>query len=153
MKSRFLLVSLLLVAAAAPAGEVYKTTDPQGRPVYTDKPPTLPAQRMHVESSTTDVVEAKQRYEEQMKRLTEADQASSAAATQAEEARNNAETSAADRAKRCQDARDRYQSYMTAQKLYVTDEAGGERRYLSDAEIDAARANAKKMMDDFCGGQ
>jgi len=152
MKLPFILVTLML-AAAASAGDVYKTTDQQGRPVYTDKPPTLPAQRMHVESSTTDVVEAKQRYDEQMKRLAESDRAGTDAAAQAADERSAAETSAGDRAKRCQDARDRYQSYMTAQKLYVTDDSGGERRYLSAEEIDTARANAKKMMDDFCGGQ
>ncbi len=152
MKLPFILVTLML-AAAASAGDVYRTTDQQGRPVYTDKPPTLPAQRMHVESSTTDVVEAKQRYDEQMKRLAESDRADSDKAAQAADERSAAETSAGDRAKRCQDARDRYQSYMTAQKLYVTDDSGGERRYLSAEEIDTARANAKKMMDDFCGGQ
>lgn len=152
MKLPFILVTLML-AAVASAGDVYKTTDQQGRPVYTDKPPTLPAQRMHVESSTTDVVDAKQRYDEQMKRLSESDRAGTDAAAQAADERSAAETSAGDRAKRCQDARDRYQSYMTAQKLYVTDDSGGERRYLSAEEIDTARANAKKMMDDFCGGQ
>ena len=55
-------------------------------------------------------------------------------------------------AKRCADARTRYQAVMSSYRLY---EQGpdGERRYLDSAEIDAARADAKKVMDEFCGGQ
>ena len=38
---------------------------------------------------------------------------------------------------------------MTSQRLYET-EPDGERRYLSDAELDAARASAKASMDVLC---
>jgi hypothetical protein len=38
---------------------------------------------------------------------------------------------------------------MNAQRLYE-DADGGERRYLTDAELDAAREDAKKVMDEFC---
>ena len=41
---------------------------------------------------------------------------------------------------------------MDARRLYEDDASGG-RRYLTSPEIDAARANAKQVMDEFCGGQ
>jgi hypothetical protein len=59
---------------------------------------------------------------------------------------------AEDKAKRCTDARQRYQTMMDSQKLYEQD-PNGERRYLDSAEIDAARANAKQVMDEFCSGK
>ncbi len=41
---------------------------------------------------------------------------------------------------------------MNAQRLYEPGESEGERRYLDDDEITAARDNAKKTMDEFCAG-
>jgi hypothetical protein len=47
----------------------------------------------------------------------------------------------------------RYQSYMNAQRLYEPGAKEGDRRYLSSAEIDAAREVAKKSMDASCAEQ
>jgi hypothetical protein len=74
-----------------------------------------------------------------------------AGAKVADSAKANAMT-AEDKAKRCTDARQRYQALMDAQRLFEQDPSG-ERRYLDSAEIDAARANAKQVMDEFCSGQ
>ncbi len=41
---------------------------------------------------------------------------------------------------------------MSSYRLYE-EGPDGERRYLTSEEIDTARANAKKMMDEFCGAQ
>ena len=144
--------TLLAVATGALASEVFKTTDPEGRPVYTDKPATLPAERLNVQSSSTDVLGVQERYDAQMKRYSEADQAQSAAAQKAAGQRKATELSAEDRAKRCTESRQRYESYMNARRLYAPGDAEGDRRYLSDAEIDEARANAKRTMDEFCSG-
>jgi hypothetical protein len=153
MKALLTAATLLLAAAGAHAGEVYKSTDAQGRPVYTDKPPSLPAERLNVHSATTDVVEVQKRYESQMKQYGAADQAEADAAKKAADARKAQEMTAEDRAKRCIEARQRYESYMNARRLYEPGTAEGERRYLDSAEIDAARANAKQAMDDLCSGQ
>lgn len=153
MKAILTVATLLLAAAGAHAGEVYKSTDAQGRPIYTDKPPTLPAQKLNVQTSTTDLVEVQRRYEAQMKQYAGADQAQAEAAKKAADARKAQEMTAEDRAKRCIDARQRYESYMNARRLYEPGSAEGDRRYLDDAEIDAARANARQSMDELCGGQ
>lgn len=142
---------VLGLAATAQAGEVFITKDAQGNPVYTDKPESLPAQKIDVATNQKGVVEAQPRatpgqdpYAAQLKAYDEADK-------KAADAKQAAESTAADKAKRCQDARTQYQNVMNARRLYEDDEKGG-RRYLDSAEIDAARADAKKVMDEFCSG-
>jgi hypothetical protein len=153
MRALVVVATLLMAAAGTHAGEVYKSTDAQGRPIYTDKPPTLPAQKLNVQSATTDVVEVQQRYEAEMKQYGAADQAAADATKKAADARKAQEMTAEDRAKRCIEARQRYESYMNARRLYEPGSTEGERRYLDSAEIDAARANAKQTMDELCGGR
>ncbi len=48
----------------ASAGEVFITKDAQGHPIYTDRPESLPAERVNVASKSTDVVDVKQRYDQ-----------------------------------------------------------------------------------------
>jgi hypothetical protein len=152
MKPTVMVVGLLLLATVAQASEVYRTTDSQGRPIYTDKPQSLPAERIGVKTSNADPAEAQRRHDEEMKQLADAEATAAAAAAKSADAQKARELSAEDRAKRCQDARQRYESYLNARRLYEPGSAEGERRYLSDAEIDAARADAKRLMDEFCSG-
>ena len=56
MKPTLTLLVAMLVAGGAQASDVFKTTDSAGRPVYTDRPATLPAQRLDVRTQTTDEV-------------------------------------------------------------------------------------------------
>ena len=149
----FVFVAALGLAASAHPGEVFVTKDAQGRPVYTDKPDCLPAEKINISTKQTDTVEVQGRYEQQMKGYAEADKASAEASKKTSDTRKVAELSAEDKAKRCQEARQNYQNVMNARRLYEPGENEGERRYLDSAEIDAARANARKVMDDFCSGQ
>lgn len=145
------LAALLNLTTAA--AEVFVTKDAQGRPIYTDRPEQLPAQKMNVASKRTDVVDVQNRYEQQQKANEAANQAAADAATQAAASRQAVQTTAADKAKRCTEARDRYALVMTSQRLYEQGATPAERRYLSAEETDAARANAKRLMDEFCAGQ
>ncbi|HET7203860.1 MAG TPA: DUF4124 domain-containing protein [Steroidobacteraceae bacterium] len=142
-----------LLCATASASEVFMTRDAQGRPVYTDRPESLPAQKLNVATQQTDVVEAQTRYQQEMARYQQADKAAAEAARKSADTRQAAELSAADKAKRCQDARQRYQNLMNARRIYEPGSTPEERRYLDSAEIDATRADAKKVMDEFCAGQ
>lgn len=54
------------------------------------------------------------------------------------------------RAEECKKARDTYQQSLTARRIYRTNK-DGEREYLSDAEADQLRMNAKLNMDQSCG--
>jgi hypothetical protein len=150
LRTVFLLTAAAAVLAAGPAtADVYKFKDDKGNVLYTDKPSTLPAERLNIQSQKTDVVAAQTRTQDEMKRLQEADKANQAAAGQAKDQQQAAQQSATAKADQCTKARQRYDSYMTSQRLYEKG-ADGERRYLSDAELDAARASAKASMDVMC---
>jgi hypothetical protein len=153
MQRFLLLVASLLVLGSAQASEVFVTKDAEGRPIYTDRPDSLPAQKVHVASQSTDTVAVRQQYDEKMKSYSEADKAKAQAAKQAVDSQQAKELSAADKAKRCQESRTLYQNMMNARRLYEPGSTGEDRRYLDSNEIDAAREDAKKVMDEFCAGQ
>jgi hypothetical protein len=143
----------LLAVATAHAAEVFMTRDAQGRPVYTDRPESLPAEKVNVATRETDVVEAQTRYQQEMEKYQQADKAAADAAKKAADARQAAQLSATDKAKRCQDARTNYQNLMNARRIYEPGSKPEDRRYLDSEEIDATRANARKLMDELCAGQ
>jgi hypothetical protein len=152
MKPTVTLVAALLIAASAQAGDVYVTRDAKGNPIYTDTPQTLPAEKVGIASTSTDPAVVQKRYADTMSQYAKDDAEETKSATQAADSKKAKEMTAEDKAKRCTDARQRYQALMDAQRLFEQDPSG-ERRYLDSPEIDAARANAKQVMDDFCSGQ
>ena len=153
MQRSLLVLASLVALGTAQASEVFVTKDAQGNAVYTDRPESLPAQRVKVASRSTDTVEVQRQYDEKMQATSAADKAKADAAKQTAESRQAKELTAADKAKRCLDARTRYEQVMTAQRLYEPGATEGERRYLDSKEIDAARASSKQAMDEFCAGQ
>jgi DNA helicase IV len=144
----FTLATSVLLAVQAHA-DVYKYKDEEGNVLYTDKPATLPAERLNVQSQKTDVVAAQTRQDADMKRMQDADKSRQQATNQQREQQQAGQLDAKDKAEKCTQARGRYDKYMNSQKLY-TQEANGERRYLSSEELDAARASAKATMDVLC---
>jgi hypothetical protein len=142
-----------LLTATTATAEVFVTKDAQGRPIYTDRPEKLPAEKMNVATKRTDVVEVQNRYEQQQKAGNEANRAAADAARQTAASKQAAQSTAADKAKRCEEARDRYSTVMNSQRLYEQGPTPDERRYLSSEEIDAARVSAKQVMDEFCSGR
>lgn len=148
-RSLTLTFTALVLAGGIAAADVYKFTDPQGHVQYTDKPATLPAERLNVQSQKTDVVAVQARQEAELKRIQEADRARQQTGAQRADQKAANELTAKDKAERCSKARERYDSYMNSQRLYQAGE-NGERRYLSDAELDAARNSAKVSMEELC---
>jgi len=143
-----ILVGLLLAGAAA-AGDVYVMTDAKGNRVYTDRPDTLPAQKAGVQSQSTDPAEAEARYAEEMERYSSEQRAEDEARAQAADAKRAEDLTAQDLAQRCVAARSRYQATLNSIRIYE-ELPNGQRRYLSSEEIDAARAEAKQAMEEFC---
>lgn len=142
-KSLLLLtVSAATMAAGTACADVYKYTDEKGNIQYTDKPPSLPAERLSVHSQRTDV----QAREPAAPKPAPPPPPSREQVTAQKEA---AQLNAKDKVERCAKARERYDRYMNSQKLYEQSE-GGERRYLTSDELDAARASAKASMDVMC---
>jgi hypothetical protein len=143
------IIAGLLLSGVAVGGEVYVTRDASGNPVYTDRPATLPAEKLGVRSNTTDPAEVQARYDEQMKKYAADSDSSAKAKSQAAETAKARELTAEDRAKRCVEARSRYEATMNAIRVYE-ESPDGQRRYLSSEEIDTTRANARTAMDEFC---
>jgi hypothetical protein len=142
------LTACVLMATHAQA-DVYKYTDEKGNISYTDKPAVLPAERLDVQSQRTDKVALQARQVEEQERMNSADQARQEAASNRADQRAAEKVTATDKAEQCKKSRERFDSYTTSQRLFEQ-LPNGERRYLSDAELDAARASAKASMDVLC---
>lgn len=147
---RVVAVALLCAAAVLPAAadEIYKSTDAQGHPVYSDRPLSPSAERIVVSapkpsaqasaSSAAQVQATTQRLEEES-RQEQAKQAEQRAAQAAK----------ANRAESCRRARDRYLAFAEANRLYRRDEQG-DRVYYTGEEIDAERTAAEQSMKELC---
>jgi hypothetical protein len=151
LRSSLSVLALAIAVFGTAQADVYKYVDAQGRVQYTDKPQTLPAQRLNVRSQKTDTVSVQERADAERKQQEQNDAARKSNANQRADAQSASETSAADKADRCTKARARYDSYMNSQRLYEPTPDGG-RRYLDDSELDAARASAKVSMEELCKG-
>lgn len=144
-----LLATLMLGLSGVQAAEIYLYRDEQGNVQYTDKPPTLPAQRLGIRNQRTDPAAVQEREQAEQRRRA-ADDAQRQEQTQAAaETRQAEKLTAEDKAQRCVQARERYDNYLNSPRLYEQ-LADGERRYLSSEEIDAARAAAKATMEVMC---
>lgn len=146
----FGLLTLVLLAGMAAAEGVYKWVDENGITSYGETPPdNLPAERTDVRFSRTDSATLQARLEEQK------------AVSDAVDARKqNEREAAADvkqldaenekiRKQNCQVALDRQRKYDQAHRLYRATEGGG-REYLTDAELDAERAEANRAVNEWC---
>ena len=153
LRTLFMLTAATAVFAAGPvAADVYKFKDDKGNVLYTDKPSTLPAERLNIQSQKTDVVAAQTRQQEEMKRMQGADKATqpdSGQSGQSKDQQQAAQLSTNEKADQCSKSRERYEKYSTSQRLFEM-LPDGSRRYLGDAEIEAARASAKASMDVMC---
>jgi len=141
--------ALLLLGGTAVGSDIYKYTDAKGNVLYTDKPATLPAERLNLESRDTDPAAVQAQQEADAKRRQDAESARHASAKQQADQRAGAELNAKDKADHCAKARARYDTYMSSPRLYEMG-ADGQRRYLSDQELTAARAAAKASMEELC---
>ncbi len=144
-----LLVAALAMSAGIASADVYKFKDEHGNVLYTDKPATLPAERLNMQSNKTDTVEVQARQQAEMARLQSATQARQQGSQQQSDKKTADQLTAKDKAERCVKARERYDGYMNSQRLYES-LPNGERRYLSDEELTTARASAKSSMDELC---
>ena len=142
-----LLLTLAALAAGNAVADVYMYKDEKGNTQYTDKPPLLPAERLNVQSQRTDTVAAQERSQAAVQRTNS--NAPPAAGNSTADKRAAAETTAKDKAERCIKARERYDKYMNSPRLFEEGK-DGERRYLTDAELDAARNQAKVSMEAMC---
>ena len=146
--------ALALAAGTARAdGTVYKWTDAQGRVHYSDRPPADgEGQAIAVNtgynkphSTGTAATPAAP------KAVAKAGDGTPGPATDAEK-KVAADLAAAHQGD-CQKAKTTYDTYIRVRHLYKQgdDAANGERQFLNDAELEQARVDARRNMDEACG--
>jgi hypothetical protein len=141
--------ALTLTLASAASADVYRYVDSKGNVQYTDKPALLPAQKIAVQSRPTDATEVDAGAEAEQARTAAADAARQQAAARQADQNKAGKVTATAKAEQCAKARERNDSYATSKRLYET-LPDGERRYLTDAELDEARARAEKAVAEMC---
>ncbi|WKZ12735.1 MAG: DUF4124 domain-containing protein [Gammaproteobacteria bacterium] len=144
--------ALATLAGAADEGTVYRWVDPDGTPHYQDRPPegAEAAQELSLRYKLTDspalAAATKNRAEAQsVAQLREKQQAEDQASDDTDR-----EKVLSEREQGCAKARERLQKYETAHRLYKPG-PDGQRNYLSDEQIDAARLEARRTVEEWCG--
>jgi hypothetical protein len=142
---------ILVGAVAAQGAEVYRSTDPNGNVRYSDRPlnesskPVFVASLPHAARSAPAARGAAQPNEETAKEPAKPGDPNRGIQAETTSPEQQAEI----KAKNCQVAQQRKQSYAEAHRLFKTD-ANGQRVYLSDSEIDQARARAEADVHTWC---
>ena len=143
-------ISVLLVGRGlAHAGDtpVYRSVDQHGNVVYSDRPSADASQKtLDVHEPTADDVA----YMEQQRKAAQAAEAERLrGAINSNINRVQQEKVQQEKQDRCDRARNHYDSLQSATRVYQLD-AQGNRIYLSDAEADAKRAEARQAVAEAC---
>ena len=142
----------LLASGLAMGGEIYKWIDENGNVHYEDRPISeANVERVaEVRSRNTDNAAVAARLEEQRKARAAARQVAAEAPAEMSKEELRAEMQA--RHEQCQSYRAKLQAFLTARRMYEEDESG-ERNYLEEDEIMAARAKVEDKIEEYCGAK
>ncbi|NND60823.1 MAG: DUF4124 domain-containing protein [Gammaproteobacteria bacterium] len=141
--ARLFLLSILSLAAAAAGADIYKWVD--GDNVhYSDKPPAVAAEKIDIESQRTDP----ERIASLNAPADDAATAGMVVADEAERERLEAEREAKRRSN-CDIAKRSMASLMSATRIYEP-MPDGERRYLSEDEVEQRKSTAQADVDKWC---
>ena len=140
----------VLICPALTAQEVYKSVDPQGHVVYSDRGTSKTAPKTPVHVNQPDPAEAARLAKEQQL-LEAADLQRQKERATAEHERAVEQRDRQQKQKACDNARNNYYRLNETNRLFKRD-ADGNRVYYSDTEADALREQAKRAMTAACGG-
>lgn len=150
LRRTLITIMLASLATVAAAETVYKWVDASGQVHYTDRPPTESGARLlGVFEREQILAGAEETGGEDTAPNTydagpalegaQGDQAAAAVQRDVDQARSG----------QCKQAQERYKTYVESRRLY-RETADGKREYLTDAELAAARIEARKAVDDLC---
>lgn len=137
------MVVLLGAIGAARADTVYEWTDARGEAHYTDQ--WVPGAKL-IRTDTAHRANASSAVQA----IQSESKAASAALQQQQDAQAVQQDEAKARAARCTQEKAEYQKLIESRRIYKTDKSG-ERQYLSDADVEAARLKARQVMQADCG--
>ena len=140
---------LALACVALPAQEVYKSVDADGHVVYSDRGASKTAPKTAVRVNEPDPVEVA-RLAKQQQLLDAAELQRQKDQAAADRGKALSERTRQQKEKACENARNNYFRLRDTDRLYKRD-AEGNRVFYSDAEVEAARAQAKQAMTAACG--
>lgn len=139
----------LATAAASQASEIYKWTDADGNIHYGDRPSgEATEERLAIRSRPTDpsrvqaeartVADARESFAER-----------EAAKAEAQVAANELQVQREERKVKCSMYKERLTRFVQSRHLYRED-ANGERVYLDEAEMQAAREKVQEQVEEYC---
>ena len=146
----FIALACALALVPVASAQMYKYVDKNGKTVYTDQPPAdADPKNMRIPSSAIGNApppgkSAVAQDKENQKGKDKAAEGAKKEAEKAEYAKAEAE--------RCQSAKNAYAQYAMGGRITKLDDKG-EKVFLGDAEIDAARERAKSQVEQYCKGQ
>jgi hypothetical protein len=139
----------LVASGMTVAGEIYKWTDNDGNVHYTDRPTDdVEIEHLAIVSIDTDNAAVQARLDADRRARETARQVRSEAPPEMTKAEIQAEQRS--RQVQCHAYRDRLEDFLRSQRLYQEDDAG-ERHYLSDDEVIAARLRVEEQIQEYCG--
>ncbi len=140
-KSAIAFAMMLTISSAGMvfAGDIYKWTDEDGNVHFGDRPTSeVSEEPLAVSSGITDPPKVQARYE-----------AKEVAIEPAEPTSEELHAQASEREEKCATSKARLQKFLTSRRLYRQDE-NGERVYLDEDEILAARERAQNQVEEYC---
>lgn len=143
-------IAALFASGATAAAEIYKWTDDEGNTHYVDRPTGQPDETRirNILSARTDNAAVQARVQARREARAAAEQVAAEAPPELSKQEVRAEQ--AKRAEQCQMYRDRLEQFLRSRRLYQEDDSG-EREYLSDDEMMAARARVEDQIKEYCG--
>jgi Domain of unknown function (DUF4124) len=150
---RVLLFAALLGWSALASATVYKWTDAKGQVQYGDTPPVgVHATVVHLLGTAPPSAEPSSAAATNPSLSDASFAAQALAQAKAERERQSVDSDvAAAHQAQCAKAKQHYEDLINGRHMYTLG-PDGKRHYLSSAEIDAARLDAKKQVDSLCGG-
>jgi hypothetical protein len=145
-----LAIGALLGAGLCSAGEIYKWVDEQGNVHYEDRPTgDGDLERVDIVTQDTNNSVVQARIDAARKERAAARQAAEDAPPEMTRQELRAEQEA--RQEKCQQYREQLETMLQSTRLYREDDSG-ERVYLDENEILAARERVQDKIDENCGG-
>lgn len=146
----FIVLACALALAPLASAQMYKYVDKNGKTVYTDQPPPeADSKNMRIPSSA--IGNAPPAAKSAVAQDKENQKGKEKSAESAKKAEEKAAYAKAEQ-ERCDSAKAAYAQYAMGGRITRLNEKG-EKIFLGDAEIDAARERAKSQVEQYCKGQ
>jgi hypothetical protein len=144
----FVLMLVLFAASTAAVGQIYKWTDEEGNVHFGDTPVGAEAEKVAIQSRRTNAERVQAEVQARADAAAKAAE-EEAAATPAGPTAEELQARAAERAKKCDMYRERMARFVRSRRIYTEDE-NGERVYMNEEEMLAAREKVENQVQEYC---